>query len=1090
MTYSRVSDWRMFPWMCLVGVAWMGAASAAEGWNRVYEGDEVTGPDTVAIWQFQPGTEAQDGKGDAHLTLSGKAQFVTDERFGGALESFCSGPPDNDKRQGAGTPRKLDLTPKGALTLEAWIKLKAEPTNPDWRSGYIIDKMYVPVTTDKKGYNRDYFFRLARSKNGTDYRLHAGVGLGDEVIAFQSTWQPIAANTWTHVAFAYDGRGMGLLFLNGALCGRRTYEGKGEAKPGSRNVSIGERCGSHHSGLPAYLAQVRISRGIPESLAIPLVVTVRHVHQRSAFERMESDQSLVVTIENTIGRPVTNAVLTVDTGFNTSRSELGTLPLEPKNVTVPLSCDGRSGSYTLQATITGTADGRKVSGKGTFGWNICKRLPPFVPVVMWGGASFEQMAETGFTHALLWMDHFDMRAFQEGAPIPFHERMDETRATLNRALVAGLRVLGKISPGGYLKGQKGYAKIREELLCLDAYGKPTKHVDFSLPRLQQFGYDVGRSVGNNVGMFPALDLVLTDSEFRDGNQVSFRPETRRAFRAFAGYDIPKLVRSKSGTRYREIPDFPRDHVVPDDDRILTFYRWFWGGGDGYPGFVSSERRGVKGDREDLRTLWDPAVRCPSKWGSGGEVDFLGHWTYIYPDPLVMGLATDEMFAMVKGGPPHQQVTKMTQIICYRSGTTETPPEDKNKWADWEKRLPDTRFITVPPDLLEIGFWQMIARPVRAIMYHGAGSLWPSKPGGYDYTNPDTGPRLAGLVRSVIRPLGPTLLEVPDRRTDVAMLESFSSQMFYGGATYGSMRTPVGRMHAILCRAHLQPDIVYDETILRDGLDQYNVLVAPVCAVLTEGVASRIQQWQNNGGILVADELLVPRLMPDLLITSCSSSDKGDLVAKAVEVREQLSGAYTPYGDADTADAILRFRAFGATDYLFVVNDSRTYGDYVGQYRRVMEKGQPLETSVVVRRSRGTVYDLEKGRLVPSKQNGKELCFSAKLGGGDGGLYMITERPIADVAVDVPEGATRGKEMSVAIAVRDAAGELIDAVVPVRVDITDPEGNAAEFSGWYAATGGKLALELNVAPNDAVGTWTVAVRELASGLTATRELQVQ
>mgnify|MGYP000264156611 CR=1 FL=1 len=37
--------------------------------------------------------------------------------------------------------------------------------------------------------------------------------------------------------------------------------------------------------------------------------------------------------------------------------------------------------------------------------------------------------------------------------------------------------------------------------------------------------------------------------------------------------------------------------------------------------------------------------------------------------------------------------------------------------------------------------------------------------------------LAELVRSVIRPLGPTLLEVPDRPADVALLQSFTSQMF-------------------------------------------------------------------------------------------------------------------------------------------------------------------------------------------------------------------------------------------------------------------------------------------------------------------------
>ena len=56
-----------------------------------------------------------------------------------------------------------------------------------------------------------------------------------------------------------------------------------------------------------------------------------------------------------------------------------------------------------------------------------------------------------------------------------------------------------------------------------------------LPDPKKWGYDVGRSVANNVNMFPAVDLFLADSEFRDKSQVSFRPETRAAFKAFAGH---------------------------------------------------------------------------------------------------------------------------------------------------------------------------------------------------------------------------------------------------------------------------------------------------------------------------------------------------------------------------------------------------------------------------------------------------------------------------------------------------------------------------------------------------------------------------
>ncbi|MCK5802046.1 MAG: hypothetical protein KAI66_04400, partial [Lentisphaeria bacterium] len=757
--------------------------------------------------------------------------------------------------------------------------------------------------------------------------------------------------------------------------------------------------------------------GIPDFLSGPVEVVVAHPHQRTVFERLEKGHTLAVTVRNSTGRTVKDLLLDVDTGLERIQKKLGDFGEETRTVSVPLRCDGKAGAYALTATVTGNLGDRRAEWRGTLNWHLVNRLPTFMPVAMWGGASFEQMEQCGFTHSLQWMDHVDMQAWKAGEPLGFIPRFDETRTMLNETLLRGLRVLGKMSPGGYFKHQKAYAKHRQPHLCQDVHGKPIeKAVDFAQPRVQQWGYDVGRSIFNNVGMFPAVDLFLTDSEFRDSGRVSYRPEIRAAFKKHAGYDIPKLVRAKTGVRHKEIPNFPRDRIVPDDDRILTFYRWFWGGGDGYPGMISRERDGVKGDREDLHPFWDPAVRCPSKWGSGGRTDIISQWTYVYPDPLVMGMATDELFAMVKGGPEYQKVMKMTQVIWYRSGTTGPLPKDKSKWTEWEKRLPDTKFITIPPDMLEIALWQKIARPIRGIQYHGSGSLWPSKPGGYDYTNSETAPRLAKLTSTIIKPLGPMLLAVPDRPAKVAMLESFTSQMFYGGATSGSMRGPVGRMHAVLYRAHLQPEIVYDETIQRDGLDPFDVLVAPYCGVLCESVARKIEVWQSRGGVLVADEDLTPRLMPDILIEKCGSSEKSELVEKARALRAELETVYTPHGDADTPDAILRFRKYGSTDYLFALNDRRTYGTYVGQYRRVMEKGQPLDATLTVRRPRGVVYDLVAHKRVEAQAVSGALQIAASFGPGEGRLFMITDHAIDKVSVTAPGRVARSKRATVEITV--------------------------------------------------------------------------
>ncbi len=1041
----------------------------------------------LGVWNFQPGAELQDSTGNAPLKLSGNARVVPDPDFGGILECFDQFPGE-DKPHGASTDWNKAPKPAGAFTIEVWVKLKKNPNKPEWVTGYLVDKTYVPTTHKNPDLNKDYFFSLRRTDKGIV--LQAGIGLGSEVINFNSPAIDFPPDVWRHLAFAYDGRGTGFLFADQKLLAQQHYPGKGPAAPGTRHLSLGERSGSIYSGLPGWLGNVRILGGLPEYL--PLIdIRIAHPFQRNAFNRMEQDQYLVITVKNLDSDTLSNLVMDVHDGLSNHKTELETLsPGEQKQVLQAVPCQGKAGTYRFLANISGKNNMRDLQNQAEFQFFICNRLPEFMPVVMWGGTSFEKMKEVGFTHSMTWMDHLDYPAWENSKPSDFSNSMNATREGLNEALRQGVRVMGKLSPGGYFKTQKAYEQARIPFLCLDRDGKTSKAVDFSLPRIQQFAYDAARSLANNAGMFPALDMAIIDSEFRDNNQISFRPEAQAAFKTASGFEIPALISVKTGVNYTRIKDFPANRILPDSDPVLTFYRWFWGGGDGYSEFVTRAREGLQSIGKHIKVYWDPVVRCPAKWGSGGEADLIGHWTYVYPDPLVMGLATDEVFAMRKGGPAWQQASKMTQIIWYRSSTTGPLPEDQSKWTDWEKRLPEARFITIPPDMLEIAFWQKISRPVQAIQYHGEGSLWDKgKSGGYDFTNPETAPRLASLVHKVIKPLGATLKRIPDRPARVAMLESFSSQMYGTQATYGTMNSPVGRMHAVLIRAHLQPEILYDETILRDGLNQYVVLVMPVCTVLTENIVSRIRAWQANGGIIVADELLTPDLLPDILLPRLQSSDKEESARLAKQLRQELGSAFLPYSEADSEEAIVRVRSFGSSDYLFAFNDRRTYGNYVGQYRKVMEKGLPLKAKLSLRRPEGIVYDLLAGKEVPAGKQQGMLHIDADFGPGEGRLYLITSKPIASVQITAPETARRPDSMEFQISVLSEGKVPVDAIVPLRVDITDPAGEAAELCGWYAAESGKLNLTLDLAPNDRTGNWQINVHELASGIHASKTFQV-
>ena len=63
------------------------------------------------------------------------------------------------------------------------------------------------------------------------------------------------------------------------------------------------------------------------------------------------------------------------------------------------------------------------------------------------------------------------------------------------------------------------------------------------------------------------------------------------------------------------------------------------------------------------------------------------------------------------------------------------------------------------------------------------------------------------------------------------------------------------------------------------------------------------------------------------------------------------------------------------------------------------------------------------------------------------------------------------------------------MIPVRVDIRDANGKAAEGSGFYAAENGIVEIKLDLAPNEDPGSWEVRVKELASGMEARKWMRV-
>ncbi|MBX7258391.1 MAG: hypothetical protein K1Y02_18650 [Candidatus Hydrogenedentes bacterium] len=1069
-------------------VTFLSAAHAqlAEPWQTAYTGDDAAGNHVIAFWNFDESAEtATDASGHEHFGSLDGVTRRTDGRFGGCIESF-PGWPVEDVRHGMRVAHAPSLSPRGAFTIEMWVC--PSPALETYDEAFIVDKKYVA--------HSDYQWVLERPDKSGHRGMRVCLGFGEN----SDTWYApekaaFKQDTWSHIAFTYDGAGTVRFFCDGRSLGESTRPGRGSIFPGDHFLSIGDRVGSYYHGFPGRIDEVRITEGAREFR--PLNVFADHT--RSAYVRMEPSPQLQFRLANMSRGSLSNVTATVQ------------VPGVPdQTYSVPEIAAGASHAIEYAFDTRMRPDDYPVRvqcqiGEGTDAWVnaqsfivnlVPRRLPYRMPVVMWGIGGIESVTqstaalkEIGFTHCLGLGCDFQ-RIWDAGQPVPAVSEDDlaRSRRMLDQALVDDIGVVISLGVGHWLEN-------KPELLRVAQDGTPYKDVNAccNLPPIAEFGRNVGASVAQTYGAFPAFCAALINTEVRDGTQLCFHDADRALYRSATGKEFPSAAENKRGVTYSMIPDFAATRVVADGDDILQFYRWFWCSGDGWNGFHSAINDGLHSNgRSDFWTFFDPAVRVPPLWGSGGNVNYLSHWTYTYPDPIRIGLTTDELFAMAKGGPAGQDVMKMTQIIWYRSQTApaDTAPDGNSASSPWEDRDPGAQYITIAPMHLREALWTKIARPIKGIMYHGWESLVPNDgSASYRYTHPETRVALKTLLNDVIAPLGPTLLQVPAAPSDVAFLESFTSSVFAGRGTYGWGGSWAGDAYHVLLYAHLQPEIVYEETILKNGLDAYRVLVLADCDVLPQSIVDRIHVFKQNGGIVVGDERLCPAIQPDILLpayerTKAANEDKEALLARARSLREQLDARYSRYGDSTIQDVLPYRRTYGTSDYVFAINDRREFGSYVGQHGLVMENGLPASSVVTVRRA-GHVYDLVEHRNVPTPSEGGILQIPADLEPGGGKLWLITDRPIEQVQIHAPEEIHRGDPFVIEVLVTDSAGAPIDAVVPLKLTIRDPDGRLAEFSGYYGARDAKLTVQCAMAPNDVPGMWTIEVRELASGIVTRR-----
>lgn len=1021
--------------------------------------------DTVAEWDFgRP--DVMTGK--YALKLRGNAKIED-----GRLAILTN---DMAKPDGAAAVKIFpELTPPAAFTVEATFALDGKYERARSMNAMLWDSKYVILPGDgEKDRPRHTGFMLFLRPGGKDqYTPAAAFGYGDKSAQVYGKAVTIAPDVEHTLGMTFSATGKVTFMLDGAPAGSATVPA-GSVAPAKAAVVLGDRIGSNYWPLGGRLRKIVLK----EAEFAP-VALAPDPDRRRVFERGETEPKVFVRLSNA-----------------------GTTPLN--GVTVEAELDGKKlperqfdclaagseaaleyavepwllpGDYRLNLTATDAAG--KILAQSTTGITIVPAYGDFMPVILWGGADRKVVKDLGFTHQAV----NTVPASGDYKP----EMTPEKIAALDDTLRAGLYGYSSI-----------YAKYRfltgKRFLRVDRDGKPyaRENLEASNPEAQAEFAKAVADTAKALGDHPAWDAALLNSEVRDSSNPSFGQVEPANFRKFAGYDIPASITGKYPASYKNTAGFPWDRVIRDNTPDLVFLRWFWKEGDGWnPMHTLLSETLHQYIKHHFFTFYDPVVRVPPVWGSGGNADVVSQWTYVYPDPIKIGQATDEVIAMAQGN-PGQKVMSMTQAIWYRSQTAPKEVKVANP-PEWLAREPEAQFVTIAPDALREALWSKISRRLDGIMYHGSGSLIGPEKHSYRYTNPDSKLVLRELAGTVIKPLGPVLTKVPERTPEIGILESFTGNLYAPQHfSMGWSSRWAADLHLALQWAHFQPVVFYEEHLVDGKLEAPpKVLFIPGAEVLTDKTLAKLRELQNRGTILVGDEFTTPALMVDYRLqavkrtTADPEASKQALQKLGTEIAAVLMPYYQSPMTASNPDLVVRRRGSDQADYVFVVNDKRTFGDYLGQWKMVMEKGLPNSGTVTVAHHSAKAYDLVKHQEIPLRSGDGKSSFEVALGPGDGTLVLLLDHPIAKVETRIP-ALKRGQSYALTARILDDRGQPVAAILPVEVTLTAADGRVLPGSGFYAARDGVLTVDEVAAPNMAPGKVTVKVRDLASGLAAEAE----
>lgn len=682
----------------------------------------------------------------------------------------------------------------------------------------------------------------------------------------------------------------------------------------------------------------------------------------------------------------------------------------------------------------------------------------------------------------------------------------------------------------------------------DPTGKPTGD-DQASPSASADATARAQRLGQALSLLPDVRFCIENTEHQYIWAPDFRPATIAYVKKRFGLDLTRWQGEKIKNNdsvahpYGRLAygvggyPLPENGIVSLKDPFYAYSRWWQSGEVGNEVFLNDLiAREVRKQAPWVQAIWEPALRRPAVRVFKDQ-DILQEW-YYYPNPQAGIWTTEALVAATRG--TRQKVTGMPQFLFKPGmaapyGGMPTP----DMWRE-------TVWLCMSRPIVGMTYWNLwsalVNKPdayypkgmqtqedIDAIL--GPKPTWADAKAKISATSetsslflwmPELKDEITRLHHEDLHPIGALLPKWENRPRQLAIYRSFAGQMF------NNIRWPGGGPLTTVAERVGQPfDILYDQDFEENPklLDSYKVILAPENTVITEPAAEQLRAFLARGGKLIVDdyfkadlpgmtqvkfegskedlaalskreqELLAAGVKPGTpaYIEAMDQAVAAQVAAGAPIARtvEMVRAALQPEATTASSHVCLNFLRAGAANYVVAVNDLRVPGKYYGHFGVVLDQGVPQTVELRLDPALGKVaYALPQARSVALEQRGIRLAAQVDLAAGGGQVLVFLPEPIAKLALSAssPKPA-RGSMLKLSGQLTGQSGRAVPGIIPLRLTVTNPDGEKSDFSRYSAFTEGAWSLELPVELNATPGTYRAEVTDLASGQTQTVEWTV-